>query len=52
MRKALLVVGLVLGVFLIVRAVGEPLTIDFSDPATSRPHWAGRIWQRAAAYSR
>ena len=41
MRKAATVVGLVLGLFLIVRAVAEPFVIDMSDPATYRNDWGG-----------
>jgi hypothetical protein len=41
MRKAASVVGLVLGLYLIVRAVAEPFLIDLSDPATYRNDWGG-----------
>jgi len=41
MRKAAVVVGLVLGLYLIVRAVAEPFVIDMSDPATYRNDWGG-----------
>jgi hypothetical protein len=41
MRKAAAAVGLVLGLFLIVRAVAEPFVIDLSDPATYRNDWGG-----------
>jgi hypothetical protein len=41
MRKAASVLGLVLGLFLIVRAVAEPFVIDMSDPATYRNDWGG-----------
>ncbi len=41
MRNAGIAVGLVLGVFLIVRAIVEPFMIDMSDPATYRRDWGG-----------
>jgi hypothetical protein len=41
MRKAAAVVGLVLGLYLIVRAIAEPFVIDLSDPATYRNDWGG-----------
>jgi hypothetical protein len=40
-RKALVVVGLALGAFLIVRAMVEPFVIDISDPSTYRADWGG-----------
>jgi hypothetical protein len=40
-RKAAVALGLVLSVFLIVRAVAEPFVIDLSDPATYRNDWGG-----------
>ena len=36
-----MVVGLILGVFLIVRAVAEPFAIDVTDPSTYRTDWGG-----------
>jgi hypothetical protein len=41
MRKAAVVVGLALGLYLVVRAVAEPFVIDMSDPATYRNDWGG-----------
>jgi hypothetical protein len=41
MRKAVVAVGLGLGLFFIVRAVAEPFVIDLSDPATYRNDWGG-----------
>ena len=41
MRRAAAAVGLVLGLYLIVRAVAEPFVIDLSDPATYRNDWGG-----------
>jgi len=41
MRKAAVVVGLALGLYLIVRALAEPFVIDLSDPATYRNDWGG-----------
>jgi hypothetical protein len=43
MRKATSVVGLVLGLYLIVRAIAEPFVIDMSDPATYRKDWADQV---------
>jgi hypothetical protein len=40
-RKAAIVVGLAIGLYLIVRAVAEPFVIDMSDPATYRNDWGG-----------
>jgi hypothetical protein len=41
MKKVLLGLGLVLGVYLIGRAVAEPFVIDLTDPATYRYDWGG-----------
>lgn len=41
MRKAAWLVGLVLGLYLVVRAIAEPFVIDFGDPATYRNDWGG-----------
>jgi hypothetical protein len=41
MRKVVWLLGLVLGVFLIVRAVAEPFAIDFNDPTTYQNDWGG-----------
>ncbi len=41
MRKAASVVGLVLGLYLVVRAIVEPFVIDMSNPATYRHDWGG-----------
>ena len=41
MRKAAIVVGLAIGLYLIVRAVAEPFVIDLSDPASYRNDWGG-----------
>ena len=41
MRKALLVVGTVLGLYLIMRAIAEPFVIDVGDPASYRNDWSG-----------
>jgi hypothetical protein len=40
-RKAAIVVGLAVGLYLIVRAVAEPFVIDLSDPASYRNDWGG-----------
>ncbi|WP_432926587.1 hypothetical protein ACQPZZ_36320 [Microbispora sp. CA-135349] len=34
-------IGVILGVYLIARAVVEPFVIDMSDPATYRNDWGG-----------
>ena len=41
MRKALAVVGILFGAYLIVRAAIEPFVIDFGDPATYEKDWGG-----------
>lgn len=41
MNKILVGLGLLLGGYLIVRAIIEPFTIDFSDPSTYRDDWGG-----------
>ena len=41
MKRLLSIVGLVVGGYLIVRAVAEPFVIDVSDPATYRDDWGG-----------
>lgn len=41
MRKILLGAGLLLGAYLVVRAILEPFVIDFSDPATYEKDWGG-----------
>jgi hypothetical protein len=35
------ILGFVVGVYLIVRAIAEPFVIDMSDPATYRKDWGG-----------
>jgi hypothetical protein len=37
----ILIIGLIFGVFLIVRAVVEPFAIDVTDPSTYRSDWGG-----------
>ncbi|GHJ43780.1 hypothetical protein Cs7R123_11220 [Catellatospora sp. TT07R-123] len=41
MRKVLYGLGLVMGLYLIGRAIAEPFNIDMSDPATYRDDWGG-----------
>jgi hypothetical protein len=41
MRRIGAVVGVLLGLYLIVRAIAEPFVIDTSDPATYRDDWGG-----------
>ena len=41
MRRAVLIVGTVVAVFLIVRAVVELLTIHYSDPSSYEHDWGG-----------
>jgi hypothetical protein len=40
-RRAALVLGMLLGVFLIVRAIAELFVIDFSDPSSYMHDWGG-----------
>jgi hypothetical protein len=41
MKKIIALLGIVLGAYLIVRAVAEPFSIDMSDPATYQNDWGG-----------
>jgi hypothetical protein len=41
MRKVPVGLGLLLGAYLIVRAIVEPFVIDVSDPATYEKDWGG-----------
>lgn len=41
MRKLARIAAVVLGLYLVVRAVIEPFVIDISDPATYRDDWGG-----------
>ncbi|WP_203710066.1 hypothetical protein [Asanoa siamensis] len=41
MKKALAVVGIVFGVYAIVRAAIEPFVIDVGDPSTYQADWGG-----------
>jgi hypothetical protein len=41
LRSVAIALGLLLGVFFIVRAVVELLTIDYSDPASYANDWGG-----------
>jgi hypothetical protein len=41
MRTVAIVLGLILGMFFIIRAVVEVLTIDYSDPASYADDWGG-----------
>lgn len=41
MRKALAIVGIVFGIYAIVRAAIEPFVIDFNDPSTYQADWGG-----------
>jgi hypothetical protein len=41
MRKILTYLGLLLGGYLIARAIAEPFVIDFSDPSTYADDWGG-----------
>jgi hypothetical protein len=40
-RRALMIVGFVLGLYLVARAIAEPFTIDMTDRATYRDDWGG-----------
>ncbi|SDJ40620.1 hypothetical protein [Streptomyces indicus] len=41
MRKIALALGVLLGTFLIARAVVEPFVIDFGDPSSYADDWGG-----------
>ena len=41
MRKVAWGIGIVLGLFFLVRAIAELVVIDLSDPATYRNDWGG-----------
>ena len=41
MRKIAAVLGILLAIFLILRAIVELFTIDFGDPATYQDDWGG-----------
>ena len=41
MRRVAWGIGIVLGLFFLVRAIAELVVIDFSDPATYRDDWGG-----------
>jgi hypothetical protein len=40
-RRALMIVGFMLGLYLVARAIAEPFVIDVTDPATYRDDWGG-----------
>jgi hypothetical protein len=41
MRKIAIVVGVVVGLYFVGRAIVEPFVIDVTDPATYREDWGG-----------
>lgn len=41
MRRIVIALGVIVGVFFIVRAVVELLTIDYSDPTSYADDWGG-----------
>ncbi|MFI6262873.1 hypothetical protein [Micromonospora sp. NPDC051006] len=41
MRRTASVIGLVVGLYLVARAIVEPFVIDMTDPATYRNDWGG-----------
>ncbi|MDG4822694.1 hypothetical protein O7635_12620 [Asanoa sp. WMMD1127] len=41
MKKALAVLGILFGAYLVVRAAIEPFVIDFNDPSTYQRDWGG-----------
>lgn len=41
MRKIATIVGVVLGLYLVGRALVEPFVIDMTDPSTYRHDWGG-----------
>lgn len=40
-RQLVVVAALILGAYLVVRAVAEPFVIDLADPASYRNDWGG-----------
>jgi hypothetical protein len=40
-KRAATVLGLILGLYLIVRAIAEPFAIDMTNPATYQNDWGG-----------
>jgi hypothetical protein len=40
-KRILVLLGFVLGAYLIGRAIAEPFTIDLTDPASYREDWGG-----------
>jgi len=40
-KRVAVAIGVVLGLYLIIRAIAEPFVIDVSDPATYRDDWGG-----------
>lgn len=43
MRKIVIALGLIVGIFFIVRAVVELLTIDYSDASSYADDWGDRV---------
>lgn len=41
MRAMASILGLIVGLFLVARAVAQPFVIDMTDPATYRNDWGG-----------
>lgn len=41
MKRLVVVIAYILGVYLVMRAVAEPFAIDIADPATYRDDWGG-----------
>jgi hypothetical protein len=41
MLRVARIVGVVVGLYLVARAIAEPFLIDLSDPATYRDDWGG-----------
>ena len=41
MRRIVIALGVIVGIFFIVRAVVELLTIDYSDPSSYADDWGG-----------
>jgi hypothetical protein len=41
MRKFITIIGLLLGLYFIVRALVEPFVIDMTDPSAYRHDWGG-----------
>ena len=49
MKKTLWILGTLLGLYLIARAISWPFSVDAGDPSTYASHWGGPTLLGAAA---